>query len=347
LLDRRLFLQGAILQGAAIAPLATPAFGEAVPQSRTLLVTHAACKDHDTGAGHPERAARMTAIDLAVAHEDFSSLQRQAAPLRDDAEAAILRVHSQAHVDRIKAAVASVKEAPVHLDRDTLVSAGSWDAAMRGIGAGLLAVDSIMGETPKAANAFCQIRPPGHHAGREAAMGFCLFNTVAVTAAYARASYGLERIAIVDFDVHHGNGTQSIFWSDASTFYGSTHQMPLFPGTGAVSETGVGNIVNAPLVKGDGGPEFREAMRSRILPKLDAFRPDLILVSAGFDAHIHDPLAGLRLREDDFDWITQEILAAAHKHCGGRVVSILEGGYLLDALAASAAVHLRGLMRAA
>jgi len=341
-LDRRLFLKGA-----AVAPLTTPVFGEAV-QPRTLLVTHSAFKDHDTGIGHPERAARMDAIDLALAHADFQPLQRRAAPLREDAEEAILRVHSQAHLDRIKmAAAAGVKDTPVHLDRDTLVSMRSWEAAMRGVGAGLLAVDLVAGGEPTAANAFCQIRPPGHHAGRDEAMGFCLFNTIAITAAYAKAFYGLERVAIVDFDVHHGNGTQSIFWSDTSIFYGSTHQMPLFPGTGAVSETGVGNIFNAPLAKGDGGAEFRAAMRNRILPQLDAFRPDLILISAGFDAHIHDPLAGLRLREDDFDWITQEVLAAAHKHCHGRVISILEGGYLLDALAASAAVHVRALMRGA
>jgi len=344
LLNRRAFLQAA-----AASPLIMPRAGFAAPieQSRTLLVTHPAFKAHDTGAGHPERAARMDAIDAALAHEDFRSLQRLAAPLRDDAEEAILRVHSRAHLERIRAASAAVQETPLHLDRDTLLSMGSWEAALRGIGAGLLAVDLIAGCAPKASNAFCQIRPPGHHAGRGEAMGFCLFNTIAVTAAYAKARYGLERIAIVDFDVHHGNGTQSIFWSDASIFYGSTHQMPLFPGTGAVSETGVGNIVNAPLSKGDGSAEFREAMRSRILPKLDAFRPDLILVSAGFDAHIHDPLAGLRLREDDFGWITQEILAAAHRHCGGRVISLLEGGYLLDALAASAAVHVRSLMQGA
>jgi acetoin utilization deacetylase AcuC-like enzyme len=198
----------------------------------------------------------------------------------------------------------------------------------------------------KVDNAFCAVRPPGHHAEPSRAMGFCLFNNVAVAALHARAKHGAKRVAVVDFDVHHGNGTQAAFWSDKDLFYGSTHQMPLFPGTGAADETGVGNIFNAPLAPGDDGEDFRLAWETRILPALDAFAPDILLVSAGFDAHIKDPLAQLRLVEADFAWVTEKILEAAAKHCGGKLVSTLEGGYDLDALASSTSVHVETLMGA-
>ena len=233
-------------------------------------------------------------------------------------------------------------EHPRHIDGDTVVSAGTWEAALRAVGAGLAAVDAVI--DGKAANAFCQVRPPGHHAEADRAMGFCLFSNAAIAGLYARKKHGAERIAIVDFDVHHGNGTQDIFWSDKNLFYGSTHEMPLFPGTGAVGERGVGNIHNAPLRARDGGEQFREAVESRILPALHDFGPDILIVSAGFDAHQADPLANLRLVEADFLWATEKLAATAKRHCNGRIVSMLEGGYDLNALARSVAVHVKALM---
>jgi len=215
---------------------------------------------------------------------------------------------------------------------------------LRATGAATRAVDQVMAGA--ADNAFCAVRPPGHHAEPSRAMGFCLFNCIGVAALHARAVHGASRVAVVDFDVHHGNGTQAAFWNDKDLFYGSTHQMPLFPGTGAKDETGVGNIWNAPLAPGDDGEDFRSAFSTRIMPALNAFAPDFVLVSAGFDAHVRDPLAQLRLKEDDFAWVTETLLAAAAKHSGGRLVSILEGGYDLDALASSTAVHVRTLMGA-
>ena len=213
------------------------------------------------------------------------------------------------------------------------------------VGAGMMSVDAVM--SGQHVNAFAQVRPCGHHAEKDRAMGFCLFDNVAIAGLYARKKYGAERIAVVDFDVHHGNGTQDIFWSDKDLYFGSTHQMPLFPGTGALSEAGVGNICNAPLRPGDGGPTFREAFQSRILPSLKNLSPDLILISAGFDAHESDPLGGLRLKEEDFGWVTMQLAEVAHKHCHGRLVSMLEGGYDLTALARSVALHVKCLMDAA
>src|SRR5690606_17072250 len=221
----------------------------------------------------------------------------------------------------------------LHLDGDTIMSAGSMEAALRAVGAGLDAVDAVM--TGKVANAFCQVRPPGHHAETDRPMGFCLFSNAAIAAHYARARHGAERVAVVDFDVHHGNGTQDIFWSDKNLFYGSTHQMPLFPGTGDVSETGVGNIWNAPLRARDAGEAFREAFTTRILGPLQDFAPDIVIISAGFDAHKRDPLGGLRLVEADFLWATEAIANVARTHANGRIVSLLEGGYDLEALAKS------------
>jgi acetoin utilization deacetylase AcuC-like enzyme len=311
----------------------------------TLLITHPCFVDHDTGVGHPERPDRMRAVDKALSHEIFAGLKRLEAPLRDDAEAAIALSHPQRYIDRIKELRPAPGEEPVRLDPDTVLSPGSWEAALRAVGAGLLAVDEVM--SGRARNAFCQVRPCGHHAEAERAMGFCIFSNIAIAGMYARKQYGAERIAVVDFDVHHGNGTQDIFWSDRNLYLASTHQMPLYPGTGAISETGEGNnIVNAPLRPGDGGAEFREAFESRVLPSLRNFAPDLVLISAGFDAHEDDPLANLRLKEADFGWATEKLVEIAGKQSGGRLVSMLEGGYNLTALARSTAVHVKTLMDA-
>lgn len=289
----------------------------------------------------------MRAIDRALAHEMFDDLKREEAPLREDVEEWITRAHTQRYLDAIKAARPAEGEDPVRLDPDTVLSSGSWEPALRAVGAGLLAVDEVMNPQSGIRKVFCQVRPCGHHAEKERAMGFCIFNNVAIAAIYAREKYGAERVAVVDFDVHHGNGTQDIFWSDKDLFFGSTHQMPLYPGTGAESERGVGNIFNAPLRPNDGGEAFREAMGSRILPALHNFSPDIVLISAGFDAHEADPLANLRLREDDYAWVTDELCEAAEKSAKGRVVSMLEGGYDLTALAKSVAVHVKLLMDAA
>ncbi len=308
----------------------------------TLLLTHPVFVEHDTGPGHPERADRMRAIDRVLAHEAFAGLVRSEAPLREDAEEQILLAHTRDHLDAVRAVGSMRARLPLHLDPDTVMSAATWEAALRAVGAGLEAVDEVM--AGRAANAFCQVRPPGHHAEADRVMGFCFFSNAAIAAHYARARHGAERVAVVDFDVHHGNGTQEIFWSDKDLFYGSTHQMPLFPGTGALAETGVGNIWNAPLRAGDGGETFQEAVTGRILGPLHNFGPDLVIISAGFDAHRRDPLGGLNLVEADFMWATLEIANIAAKHSHGRIVSMLEGGYDLEALAKSVGVHVRTLM---
>jgi acetoin utilization deacetylase AcuC-like enzyme len=288
----------------------------------------------------------MRAIDRVLAHDYFADLVREEAPSRDDVEAQILLAHPKRYVDMIKDARPEVGEGRVHLDGDTVMSPGSWMAATRAVGAGLHAVDQVMDEGSGIRNAFCQVRPCGHHAETDRAMGFCLFANVAIAGMYARKKHGIERVAVIDYDVHHGNGTQDIFWSDKDLFFASTHQMPLFPGTGAVSETGVGNICNAPLRSGDDGERFRDAFESRIFPALKNFSPDMILVSAGFDAHEADPLASLRLVEADFLWVTEQLIAYAERQCDGRVVSMLEGGYDLTALARSVGVHVRAMMDA-
>ena len=310
----------------------------------TLLITHPCFVNHDTGPGHPERPDRMRAIDKALGHDQFKDLARVDAPLREDVEAAIGLVHPQSYLDMIKDARPRIGEEPVRLDPDTVLSPGSWEAALRAVGAGLHAVDEVM--AGRARNAFCQVRPCGHHAERARAMGFCLFSNVAIAGLYARKKHGAERIAVIDFDVHHGNGTQDVFWSDKNLFLGSTHQMPLYPGTGALTEIGVGNIFNAPLRPGDGGETFREAFEARILPNLKSFHPDIIFISAGFDAHEDDPLANLRLKEADFSWATEKLTAIADSQADGRLVSMLEGGYNLNALARSVAVHVKALMDA-
>jgi acetoin utilization deacetylase AcuC-like enzyme len=284
----------------------------------------------------------MRAIDKILSHDVFKSLQREEAPLREDVEERIRLAHPAAYLETIRKIATGPIDGTRHIDGDTVVSPGSWQAALRAVGAGLHAVDAVM--SGRVANAFCQVRPPGHHAEHDRAMGFCLFANAAIAGLYARAEHGVERIGVVDFDVHHGNGTQDIFWSDRDLYYGSTHQMPLFPGTGALSETGVGNIFNAPLRAGDGGERFREAFESRILPALHDFGPDIVLISAGFDAHEADPLANLRLVEADFVWATEKLADMANRHCHGRIVSFLEGGYDLNALARSVAVHVKTLM---
>jgi acetoin utilization deacetylase AcuC-like enzyme len=304
----------------------------------TFLYTHPACLEHDPGRHHPESPARLSAVLEALDRPEFARLERCEAP-----EAAIdelLRVHSRRHVERILGAVP--QSGHVAIDADTVVSPASGAAALRAAGAVAAAVDAVVAK--RADNAFCAVRPPGHHAEPGRAMGFCLFNNAAIGAVRAREVHGLARVAVVDFDVHHGNGTQAAFETDDSLFYGSTHQYPLYPGTGAVSETGVGNIVNVPLRPMSGSAQFRLGMTERLLPALNAFRPELVLVSAGFDAHKSDPLAQLLLEESDYAWATERLLEIAGRHAQGRLVATLEGGYDLDALGASVAAHVRVLM---
>jgi acetoin utilization deacetylase AcuC-like enzyme len=306
----------------------------------TLLFHHPAFLEHVTPIGHPERPDRLRALHAALDTEEFAALRRVEAPC-GSAEAATL-CHSQAYVDAIRRAIPAAGIA--RIDPDTVASPGSWEAALRAIGAACAAVDCVA--RGEATNAFAAVRPPGHHAETARAMGFCLFDTIAIAARHAQREHGMERVAIIDWDVHHGNGTQEIFWSDPSVLYASTHQMPLFPGTGAVSETGVGNIVNAPLVPGDGSAQFREAFGARVLPAVEEFAPDMILISAGFDAHRRDPLAEINLDAEDFAWATRKVMDLADRTANGRVVALLEGGYDLRGLADSAAAHIRQLMTA-
>jgi acetoin utilization deacetylase AcuC-like enzyme len=305
----------------------------------TLLLSHPASLHHLTPPGHPERVDRIRAINQVLGSSHFDALLRREAPMGRDED--ILRAHAADHLSRIRAI--APEEGFEYLDSDTAMSPGTLEAALRAVGAATAAVDAVFDGA--ADNAFCALRPPGHHAESRRPMGFCFFNNAAIAAHHARAAHGAERVAVVDFDVHHGNGTQEIFWSDPDLFYGSTHQMPLYPGTGSRQETGAGNIFNAPLRAGDGGVEFREAMSTLILPALDAFAPDLVVISAGFDAHHRDPLGSLQLAEEDFAWITLQLMEAAEIHCGGRVVSVLEGGYDLQGLAASVGIHVQALMR--
>jgi len=306
----------------------------------TILYTHAACLEHDPGRAHPECPARLTAVLEALGSDEFEGLDRRDAPRASVAQ--IARVHPQDHVERILAAIPA--DGYLGLDADTIVSPGSGEAALRAAGAVCAAVDAVM--RGDAANAFCAVRPPGHHAEATVPMGFCLFNTVAVAAAHARAAHGLRRIAVVDFDVHHGNGTQAMFEGDPDLFFASTHEFPLYPGSGRAEDRGLGNIFNVPLRGGSGSAEFRAGMDEVILPALAAFDPDLILVSAGFDAHASDPLASLQLREPDYAWITRRLCEVADESCQGRIVATLEGGYDLEALAASVGAHVAELMAA-
>ncbi|WP_316977356.1 histone deacetylase family protein [Shumkonia mesophila] len=304
----------------------------------TLLFSHPICLEHSNFPGHPEQPERLRVIDGGLENPAFFLLDRREAPEGDVRD--IKRVHAPYYVESILESVP--KEGYVALDPDTGLCPASGQAALRAVGAACAAVDAVV--AGEARNAFCAIRPPGHHAEAAQAMGFCLFNNAAVAARHGRAACGLERVAVVDFDVHHGNGTQSAFEEDPTLFYASSHQWPAFPGTGMEHETGVGNIVNVPLAPGSGSDEFRQGYIQRILPELRKFRPDLLIISAGFDAHARDPLAQLRLQTEDFAWVTRELLTVADECCRGRVVSVLEGGYDLSALTASVAVHVRELM---
>jgi acetoin utilization deacetylase AcuC-like enzyme len=305
----------------------------------TLLYTHPSCLEHDPGQYHPETSARLRSVLDALSAPAFAALQRREAPEASVED--LTRVHPPRFVERLLAAVPQAGH--VGIDADTVMSPASGMAALHAAGAVAAAVDAVV--AGEADNAFCAVRPPGHHAEPGRAMGFCLFNNVAVGALRARQAHGIARVAVVDFDVHHGNGTQACFWDDASLFYGSTHQSPLYPGTGSTGETGAaGNIVNVPLPPMSGSEAFRLGMTRTLLPALDAFAPQILLISAGFDAHRDDPLAQLLLEEADYTWATEQLLDIALRHAAGRVVSTLEGGYDLAALGASAAAHVRVLM---
>ncbi len=300
------------------------------------LYTHLACLEHDTGFGHPESPARLRAVLDALDDPRFAGVERIEAPRATREQ--LLRVHDAAYVEGIFANEGH----SLRLDPDTVMSPGSLEAALRAAGAVCAAVDDIM--DGKASRAFCAVRPPGHHATRDTAMGFCIFNSVAVAAAHALERHGVQRVAVIDFDVHHGNGTQDIFWNEPRVLYLSSHQMPLYPGTGSHNERGAGNIVNAPLPPGAGSHEFRAAWDEILLPALDAHRPQLLLISAGFDAHKNDPLAQLQLETGDYAWITQRLCALADTHAEGRMVSVMEGGYDLTALRECAAAHVAAMI---
>lgn len=304
----------------------------------TALLTHADCLDHVTPNGHPERVARLEHVLHALEGLD---LARVTAPAAEDGD--LLRCHPQAHIDRI--AAAEPAEGRAQLDADTWMSPGSMRAARRGAGAICKAVDMVLaGEVD---NAFCAVRPPGHHAERETPMGFCLFGNAAIGAKRALDHHGLARVAVVDFDVHHGNGTQDLLWDEARALVVTSQQVPLWPGTGERQEKGAhGQVMNLPLAPGSGGAEMRAAYEREAFPRLREWRPELIILSAGFDAHQDDPLAELNWSDDDFRWITRHLMALAAELCGGRVVSTLEGGYDLAALARAARVHVEEMMEA-
>ncbi|MBD8065609.1 histone deacetylase family protein [Devosia sp. PTR5] len=304
----------------------------------TLLVSQPNFEDHVTPRGHPERPDRIRAVEEALADARFDSLMRRTAPSADVTLAEL--VHDRNYMQRLRDARPA--EGIGQIDGDTFISHRSLSAVATGLGAALAALDAVL--LGEADNAFCAIRPPGHHAEIAMPMGFCLINTVAITAREAQRKYGAERIAIVDFDVHHGNGTQDIFKDEPSVFYASSHQMPLYPGTGAPNETGVGNILNVPLPPDSDGAEMRRAYREIILPALDNFSPDLLLISAGFDAHERDPLAQLRWVDEDYTWLTGKLMEVAGRRCADRVVSLLEGGYDLKGLAGGASHHVATLL---
>jgi acetoin utilization deacetylase AcuC-like enzyme len=308
---------------------------------RVALFTHQACLAHNPGPGHAECPERLRAVMMALDHPDFVSLLRELAP--EATADQLCLAHPRGYVD----AILALRPGPddtIMLDSDTYVSEGSVTAARHAAGGAIAAVDAVMEGWADAA--FAAVRPPGHHAEANQAMGFCLFGSVAIAARHARAKWNVKRIAIVDFDVHHGNGTQHLLQGDADMLYVSSHQMPCYPGTGDRRETGIArNVVNMPLAPGDGGTVFRHAWEYIGIPALDNFKPELLLISAGFDAHRADPLAQLRLDTQDFGWITDRLLHVADVSAQGRVVSVLEGGYDLTALAASAALHVRHLMR--
>lgn len=303
------------------------------------IYAHDDCNQHLTPAGHPECPERMAAVRAGLRG---LAVEWHQAPLGTEVD--ILRAHDAAHVARIMASAPTAGW--VALDGDTFLSPGSVAAALRAVGGMTAAVDDVL--AGRCRRAFVATRPPGHHAERDRAMGFCLFNTVAIGALRALDHHGLRRVAIVDFDVHHGNGTQDILWSDPRCLFASSHQMPLYPGSGAANERGAqGQIVNLPLRAGGGGAALRAGYRDVILPRLVEFAPQLILVSAGFDAHEDDPLGGLGWRDEDYTWLTQALCDVADAACGGRIVSTLEGGYDLAALGRAAAAHVAVMMKGA
>ncbi len=305
----------------------------------TLLLSHPACLNHLTPPGHPERPDRLRAIAEVLGEERFNPLVRGEAPEGDLDSVALC--HGEHYVTELRHVAPT--SGLVYIDGDTSMSPGTWEAVMRGVGGAVAATDAVM--TGKHDNAFVAVRPPGHHAEKNTPMGFCFFDNVAIAARHAQRKYGIKRAAVIDFDVHHGNGTQDIFWADPTVMYCSTHQMPLFPGTGARGERGEHDtIVNAPLASEDGGKQFRDAFENAILPQLQKFAPELVLISAGFDAHHRDPLASINLRAEDFAWVTNRLMDVAQASAGGRVVSVLEGGYDLQGLKESVAAHVTALM---
>jgi acetoin utilization deacetylase AcuC-like enzyme len=307
----------------------------------TLLLTHPAFLDHKTPPGHPERADRLRAVNQVLARESYARLERGEAPMGD--LDLVTLCHNEHYVEELRHVAPA--SGIVYIDGDTSMSPGTWEAVMRGVGGAVAATDAVMSGTHN--NAFVAVRPPGHHAEINKSMGFCFFDNAAIAARHAQRKYGIGRAAIVDFDVHHGNGTQDIFWADPTVMYCSTHQMPLFPGTGAAGERGEHDtIVNAPLASEDGGAKFRAAFENVILPQLRKFSPELIIVSAGFDGHYRDPLASLNLQAEDFGWVTHQLLDVAETTAGGRLVSVLEGGYDLQGLQESVAAHVTALMGA-
>ncbi len=306
----------------------------------TLLFTHESAADHDTGPGHPERSDRIRAVKAALETSSFQELKRRESPLADIDQ--ISRVHRKDYVTGLLDSIPG--EGYARIDPDTVLSPASGDAALRSVGAVIAAVDAVT--SGEATNAFCAVRPPGHHAEPGRGMGFCLFNNVAIAAAHAREACHVDRVAIVDFDVHHGNGTQAAFWTDPSVMFASSHEYPFYPGTGAEDERGQGNIYNVPLNAMSGSSEFRKGMERTVLPALEAFDPGLLIISAGFDAHARDPLASIQLDDEDFSWITRKLVDIAGEHCDGRIVSSLEGGYDLQALSTSVSAHVTELMAA-
>lgn len=305
----------------------------------TLLLSHPASLNHQTPPGHPERPDRIRAVNETLGESRFDKLTREQAP--EGSLDLVTLCHNEHYVDELRHLAPS--KGQVYLDGDTSMSPGTWEAVMRAVGGAVAATDAVM--TGAHHNAFVAMRPPGHHAETSRPMGFCFFDHAAIAARYAQRKYGIARAAVVDFDVHHGNGTQDIFWADPTVMYCSTHQMPLFPGTGATGERGEhDNVVNAPLAPEDGGSKFRAAFENTILPQLKKFSPELIIISAGFDAHYRDPLASLNLKADDFGWVTRKLMDVAETSAGGRIVSVLEGGYDLQGLKKSVAEHVAALM---
>ena len=305
----------------------------------TLYLTHPAGLSHETPPGHPERVDRLRAVYKALSADRFDALLREESPkgLLDD----VALCHTDHYIDELR--LLAPRDGLIYIDGDTTMSPGTWEAALRGVGGAVAATDAVM--TGRAQNAFVATRPPGHHAEAARSMGFCFFDNAAIAARYAQRRHGIGRAAVVDFDVHHGNGTQDIFWADKSVMYCSSHQMPLFPGTGATGERGDHNtVVNAPLASEDGSDKFRAAFDELILPRLRAFEPELIVISAGFDAHYRDPLASLNVQTEDFAWLTRQLMDVAEASCGGRIVSVLEGGYDLQGLHDCTAAHVSALM---